>query len=98
MVENGNEDHLLQSLASSRESVIKLNEENKDLIAALENSNEEIERLSSEGVHLQSKYKQIQSQLQQSEQFIDEQSKSMEALTQEHAKYKEKCSYLTLIG
>ena len=72
--------NLLASLASARDGMAKLDLANRDLIAALEDKNDEIDRLSNEGSNLQGRYRQLSSQLHQAERLIDEQSQTIQTL------------------
>ena len=51
------EQHLIASLTSARNSIASLDQANKELLEALENSQEEIERLSIEGMNLQQRFR-----------------------------------------
>ena len=51
------EQYLIAGLASARESMASLDQANKELLEALQNSQEEIERLSMEGMNLQQRYR-----------------------------------------
>ena len=67
--ESHSESFLIASLNSARESISALDKANKDLIGALEDSQKEIGRLSTEGKNLQTRYRQQTERLYRAEQL-----------------------------